>query len=254
MTNKIYQQLIERKRQGIKSFTLLIDPDKFNEEVCGQLLAIEAFQKVDFIFVGGSLIQGININQTIQLIKQHTTVPIVIFPGSNMHIDMSADGILFLSLISGRNPDFLIGQHIVAAPILKKSKLEILATGYMLVEGGKQTTASYMSNTTPLPYDKPEVAACTAMAGEMLGLKLIYADTGSGAEKAVSNKMVNMISKSVDIPLLVGGGIKSAVQAIEILESGADVIVIGNAIESNPQLLPEVAEKIKNLNEKKLNK
>ncbi len=251
MTNKIYQQLVERKRRGIKSFTLLIDPDKFNEEVCRQLLAIEAFQKVDFIFVGGSLIQGININQTIQLVKQHASVPIIIFPGSNMHIDMSADGILFLSLISGRNPDFLIGQHIVAAPILKKSKLEILPTGYMLVEGGKQTTASYMSNTTPLPYDKPEVAACTAMAGELLGLKLIYADTGSGAEKAVSNKMINMLSKSVEIPLIVGGGIKSASQAVEMLEAGADVIVIGNAIETNPKLLTEVAEKIKNLNEKR---
>jgi putative glycerol-1-phosphate prenyltransferase len=250
MTNKIYRHITDRKAKGIKSFTLLIDPDKFDESVCQKLLVLDAFSKVDFIFVGGSLIQGININQTIQLLKTHTEIPIIIFPGSNMHIDMSADGILFLSLISGRNPDFLIGQHIVAAPILKKSRLEILSTGYMLVEGGKQTTASYMSNTTPLPYDKPEVAVCTAMAGELLGLKLIYADTGSGAEKAVSLRMVNMLSKSLNIPLIIGGGIKTAVQAQEILEAGADMIVIGNAIEDNPTLLDEVYKKVKNLNER----
>jgi phosphoglycerol geranylgeranyltransferase len=250
MQNKILQHIQARKAQGLKSFTLLIDPDKFDEESCQALVSLEAFEKVDFVFVGGSLIQGLNIGQTIQLVKKHCQKPVIIFPGSNMHIDAQADGILLLSLISGRNPEFLIGQHVVAAPILRKSKVEILPTGYMLIEGGKPTTASYMSNTTPLPYDKPEVAACTAMAGEMLGLQLIYADTGSGAEKAISNKMVNMLSQSVHCPIIIGGGIRTANKAVEILEAGADIIVIGNAIESEPQLLVEVAQKVKNLNER----
>ena len=248
MQKKIYQKIIERKNRGLKSFTLLIDPDKFDENNCVQL--VNAFDKVDFIFVGGSLINGSNINHTITLIKKYTDIPIIIFPGNSMHLDLSADGILFLSLISGRNPEFLIGQHVVAAPFLKKSKLEILPTGYMLVEGGLQTTVSYISNTTPIPYDKPEVAACTAMAGEMLGLKLIYADAGSGAENAISKKMINLISKSVDIPLIIGGGIKTPQKAIEVLEAGADIVVVGNAIETNPNLLKEITDGIQKLNEK----
>lgn len=249
--NNILQDFLDRKKKGIKSFILLIDPDKFDEQICLQLVSNQAFEKIDFIFVGGSLIHGLNIGQTIQLIKQHTSKSVIIFPGSNMHIDMAADGILFLSLISGRNPDFLIGQHVVSAPILKKSKLEILPTGYMLIDGGSPTTASYMSNTTPLPYDKPEVAACTAMAGEMLGLKLIYADAGSGAAKAISNKMVNMLQKSVEIPIIIGGGIRTAVQAMEIWQAGADAVVIGNGIEDNPKLLLEVSERLQRLNEGK---
>jgi putative glycerol-1-phosphate prenyltransferase len=250
MQNSILQQMNDRKAQGLKSFTLLIDPDHFDTARCEALLKVKAFERADFIFVGGSLIQGLNIGETIQTIKQYTDKPVIIFPGSNMHIDAGADAILFLSLISGRNPEFLIGQHVVSAPILRKSKIEILPTGYMLIEGGKATTASYMSNTTPLPHDKPEVAACTAMAGEMLGLKLMYADTGSGAEKSVSNKMVNMLSQSVSCPIIIGGGIRTASRAVEILESGGDTIVIGNAIESNPDFLTEVFEKINNLNEK----
>jgi len=247
---KIFQELQERKRQGLKSLALLIDPDKFNEEILEKLLVLDAFAQVEWILVGGSLIQGWNIGSTIQLIKQHTTKPIIIFPGSNMHIDAMADGILFLSLISGKNPEFLIGQHIVAAPILKKSRLEILPTGYMLVEGGKPTTASYMSNTTPLPHDKPEVAACIAMAGEMLGLKLMYADTGSGADKAVSNAMIRMLTKSTDCPLIVGGGIRLPQRALEMWEAGADMLVVGNAIEDDPQLLAEIAQKKDQLNHK----
>ena len=230
----------ERQAQKLKSLVLLIDPDKFDEQSFNKLKELEAFEKADFVFVGGSLIQGTNLGETIQKIKSICKKPVVIFPGSNMHIDSQADGILLLSLISGRNPDFLIGQHIVAAPILKKSKLEILPTGYMLIEGGKQTTASYMSNTTPIPHDKPEVAVCTAMAGEMLGLQLMYADTGSGANKPVSNKMIYMLRKMINTPLIVGGGIKTAQQADEIWQAGADLLVVGNAIEENPNFITEL--------------
>jgi putative glycerol-1-phosphate prenyltransferase len=153
-----------------------------------------------------------------------------------------------LSLISGRNPDFLIGQHVVAAPILKKSRLEIISTGYMLVDCGKQTTVSYISNTTPIPHDKPSVAACTAIAGEMLGLKALYLDGGSGAMYPVSNKMISMVKRSTDVPLIVGGGINTVQKALEALTAGADMIVIGNGIEKDPNLLVEVSERIIEMN------
>jgi putative glycerol-1-phosphate prenyltransferase len=189
--------------------------------------------------------------QVIRQIKTQSSIPVILFPGSNLHIDTSADAIFFLSLISGRNPDFLIGQHVIAAPSLKKSRLEILPTGYILVDSGRQTTVSYISNTMPIPYDKPEIAACTAMAGEMLGLKLIYLDAGSGALKQISSKMIAAVRKSVDVPLIVGGGIRSAEEALEAFEAGADVVVIGNGIEKNPNLLAEVSEKMHRFNNNK---
>ncbi len=155
-----------------------------------------------------------------------------------------------LSLISGRNPELLIGQHVIAAPLLKQSKLEILPTGYMLVESGRLTTVSYMSNSIPMPHDKPSVAACTAMAGEMLGLKLMYLDAGSGAQYAVPQGIIAAVSEATDTPLIVGGGIDSGEKAYTALEAGADVIVIGNGIERNPLLLPEIAQCVKAFNQK----
>lgn len=249
MINKLIRDLYERKRRGEKSFVMLIDPDKFEESQAQKLKEAGSFEKIDFLFVGGSLINGSSMGDTILALKKYTSRPIIIFPGSNMHIDHQADAILFLSLISGRNPEFLIGQHIVAAPFLKRSKLEILPTGYMLIEGGRATTVSYISHTSPIPYDKPEVAACTAMAGEMLGMKLIYADAGSGAEKSISPKMIQSIRKSIDIPLIIGGGIRSGAAAEAIWKAGADVLVIGNAIEENPALIDEIYESKQRLNQ-----
>lgn len=252
MPLSILQQIEYRHKSGLKSLTLLIDPDKFDEATCQLYLQLNAFESANFIFVGGSLMVGANMGKTIALLKKHTTKPIIIFPGSSMHIDFQADAILFLSLISGRNADLLIGQHVIAAPILKKSNLEILPTGYMLVEGGKQTTVSYISNTTPLPADKPEVAACTAMAGEMLGLKLIYADAGSGAEKAISPKMVSMLRKSVSLPIIIGGGIKTVEKAVELWRAGADMLVIGNAVEEDPTFFRVLAQKLAEINHQEI--
>ncbi len=251
-TKPILKELKERKTKGLKTFMLLIDPDKFDEKLFLALVEKDSFRDVHYFLVGGSLITGTYFSQTIRFIKKHSQVPVIIFPGSNLHIDYQADAILLLSLISGRNAEFLIGQHVVVAPILKKSNLEILPTGYMLIEGGKATTVSYISNTTPIPADKPEVAACTAMAGEQLGLQLIYADAGSGAKKSISPKMISTIQKSIDIPLMIGGGIKTAMKAAEILEAGADIIVIGNAIEDNPELLTEISGKVKEFNDKRI--
>lgn len=240
----LYDSLVEKRNKGIKAFSVLLDPDKLDKESCIRIVNMALESKIDYFFVGGSLITENNLNLIIKIIKSNTSIPVILFPGSHLQIDVTADAILLLTLISGRNPDFLIGQHVVAAPILKKSKLEILSTGYMLVDCGKQTTVSYISNTTPIPHDKPSVAVCTAMAGEMLGLKLLYLDGGSGAMYPVSKKMIAMVRKSTEIPLIVGGGINTVQKATDALEAGADMIVVGNGIEKNPKLLVEVADKI----------
>jgi phosphoglycerol geranylgeranyltransferase len=241
----ILESLQQRKQQGKKSIAVLVDPDKVSDtNKLHHLINLASENCVDFFFVGGSLVTTTNLNDVVMEIKREVNVPVVLFPGNNMQICAAADGILFLSLISGRNPDFLIGQHVVSAPILKNTNLEIIPTGYMLINSGKVTSAAYMSNTTPLPDDKLSLAACTAMAGEMLGLQLIYLDAGSGAEKEITPRMIGAVRKSVDVPVIVGGGINSAPKAISALEAGADLIVIGNALEKEPDLLTEIAEKI----------
>ncbi|WP_017733274.1 phosphoglycerol geranylgeranyltransferase [Nafulsella turpanensis] len=249
LNNAILSSLASRRTQGIKSFAVLIDPDKITDKAaCQKLINMSIENKVDFFFVGGSLVTDDNYHSIVAQIKDNCHIPVILFPGSNMHISMNADAILFLSLISGRNPELLIGQHVVAAPILRKSRLEIIPTGYMLVNSGSPTTVAYMSNTSPIPNNKPSIAACTAMAGEMLGLRLIYMDAGSGSPEPVSPRVINMVRKSVDTPLIVGGGIRSAGMAIDALQAGADVVVVGNGIEKNPNLLIEVSNAVNDLN------
>ena len=168
----------------------------------------------------------------------------MLFPGSPSQISKHADALLYLSLISGRNPELLIGQHVISAPFVKKSGLEIIPTGYIVVDGGAATTVSYISNATPVPTDKADIAMCTAMAGEMLGMKLIYMDAGSGAKKAISEEMIATVAQQIEIPLIIGGGIRDAEKAYLNCKAGADVIVIGNAIEKQPSLIKEMADAI----------
>lgn len=247
---KILDSLQAKSKQGKKSIAVLIDPDKINStSQLEPLLRLAAEDCVDYIFVGGSLVTTNNIAEVIRTIKENVSMPVVLFPGSALQIESTADAILFLSLISGRNPDLLIGQHVVAAPILKNNKLEVLPTGYMLINSGKTTSVAYISNTTPIPDDKYALAACTAMAGEMLGLKLIYLDAGSGAEREVNQKMINAVKKSVDVPLIVGGGINTPQKAFNALQAGADLIVIGNALEKSPDLLTEISDKVYDWNQ-----
>ncbi len=247
---RILESLQAKCKQGKKSIAVLIDPDKISStSQLEPLLRLAAEDCVDYIFVGGSLITTTNIGEVIKIIKENVSMPVVLFPGSALQIEPSADAILFLSLISGRNPDLLIGQHVAAAPILKSNKLEILPTGYMLINSGKTTSVAYISNTTPIPEDKYSLAACTAMAGEMLGMKLIYLDAGSGAEREVSQKMISAVRKSVDVPLIVGGGINTPQKALNALHAGADLIVIGNALEKSPDLLTEISDKVYNWNQ-----
>jgi putative glycerol-1-phosphate prenyltransferase len=232
----LLNNLIEAKRINKKLLFLLVDPDDFDET----RFDFSTLQQVDALLVGGSLISSGNLNACVKFFKQNVTTPIIIFPGTHSHISNTADAILLLSLISGRNAELLIGQHVSAAFALKKSNLEILPTGYILIDGGKPTTVSYISNTQPIPADKPMIAAATAIAGEQLGLSLIYMDTGSGALNTVSDKIVNVVSQNCSIPLIIGGGIRKKEDAIITWKAGATAIVIGNAAEKNPKLIDEL--------------
>jgi len=206
-------------------------------------------QKVDFIFVGGSLVTSSNLHEVVSMIKSYTDIPCILFPGNAIQIDSSADAILFLSLISGRNPELLIGQHVVAAPVVKRSNLEVIPTGYMLVNSGKPASASYISNSQPLPNDKPSLSASTALAGEMLGLKTIYMDAGSGADEPISPKVIKAVKRAIEVPLIVGGGINTPAKAKQALDAGADIIVIGNGAQKNLSLLAEVSKVVHFYNE-----
>lgn len=244
MHTTIYNTILKNKAHGKKQFAILIDPDKFKPL---EIIYLAEAAKVDFILVGGSLLSHGDFKKCINTLKETTTIPIVIFPGNNLQISNEADAILLLTLISGRNADLLIGKHVIAAPILKKSNLEVMPTGYMLIESGKQTAALYMSNTNPIPYDKNDIAMCTALAGEQLGLKLIYLDAGSGAAKPVSESMIKEVSAAINIPVMVGGGINTVENAIKACNAGGDVIVIGNAVEKSPHLIAEISTAIHSL-------
>lgn len=239
-----YTSLVERKHKGQKSFAVLIDPDKVNDESVRQLVSLSVEAGVDYFLVGGSLVISNYLDECVQLIKANCEVPVILFPGSPSQVSKYADAILYLSLISGRNPELLIGQHVVSAPVVKKSGLEIMSTGYMVIDGGAPTTVSYISNATPLPSDKNEIAMCTAMAGEMLGMKLIYMDAGSGARRAISEQMIHQVSSCIDVPLIIGGGILSPEKAYLNCKAGADVIVVGNAIEKDPALIKDMASAV----------
>lgn len=238
MTN-INQHITTGIANNQKCFAWLIDPDKMPaEEFAPKLEAID-ISAVDFIFLGGSLLVEDNIEAYINIIRNKFQGSIILFPGSTNQINKHADGILLLSLISGRNPDFLIGRHVESAAILKQSGLEILPTGYILVDSGVQTTASYISNTFPIPHHKNDIAVSTALAGELLGLKYIFLDAGSGAVMPVSASMIHAVKRNISTPLIVGGGIKTAEQMRETYRAGADIIVIGNVLEGNQDLISE---------------
>jgi phosphoglycerol geranylgeranyltransferase len=237
----IYQQILDAQYNGRKMLAVLIDPDKVNESHLDKICSYSNKAEVDFFFVGGSLITNGDLEQTIIGIKNRSEIPVVIFPGSHQQVDEHADAILLLSLISGRNPDLLIGQHVTAAQKLKSSELEIIPTGYLLIDGGSMTTVQYVSGTAPIPTDKPEIAAYTALAGEQLGLKLIFTEAGSGAKFPVPAAVIKAIKREINIPLIVGGGIRTAEKAEEIFNAGADIVVVGNMFEQHPELIFEIA-------------
>jgi putative glycerol-1-phosphate prenyltransferase len=235
------------KTSSHKQLALLIDPDKYDKSRLIKQIEAANIAKLDFFFLGGSLITNNGMDACLQLIKQNSSIPIVLFPGNGTHIHTQADAILFLSLISGRNADLLIGNHVHVAPMIKRLQLEAIPTAYMLIESGKITTAQYMSNTFPIPSDKADVAVATAIAGEMLGLQAIYLDAGSGAINSVSTEMIAQVKANISIPLFVGGGIRTAAAAKAIALAGADLIVVGNAAENNPNIIIEITNQIHSL-------
>jgi len=230
-----------------KLIAQLIDPDKYEENRLTKQIENAEKAKVDFIFLGGSLISNNGIAKSMAIIKSITDIPVIIFPGNVTHLHDDANAVLFLSLISGRNPDLLIGNHVHVATTLKRKGIETIPTGYMLIESGKITSAQYMSNTIPIPREKPDIAIATAVAGELLGLKAIYMDAGSGADKTIDENMINAVKSEIDIPLIIGGGIRNTETAIRIARAGADIIVIGNAAEENPELIIDIATQIHTL-------
>lgn len=244
MKMPIYSSLAEKKKQGKKSFAVLVDPDKVTNPVLDELIALSLDAKVDYFLAGGSLMISDQLDHCVQYIKQNCSIPVILFPGSPLQICKYADALLYLSLISGRNPELLIGQHVVSAPIVKQSGLEIMPTGYIVIDGGAPTTVSYISNATPVPADKNEIAMCTAMAGEMLGMKLIYMDSGSGAKRPITESMIETVARHISVPLIIGGGIIHPEKAYLNCKAGADVIVVGNAIEKDASLIKEMSDAV----------
>ena len=230
-----------------KKLALLIDPENTNgHEELVELLEVVEKAKVDYIFVGGSLVTHNKIDEVVKSIKENSNLPVVLFPGGLNQISSHADAILFLSLISGRNPDFLISKQVAAAPLVKKLGLKVVPTGYLLI--GTTSSASFMSNTTPIPYDKSDIAVATALAGEMMGQQAIYLDAGSGAPEPVRAKMINEVRKVITTPLIVGGGITGFDEAYAALEAGADILVVGNATEKDPHIIKEIAGAVSAMN------
>lgn len=245
----VLQQLQYLKNNHKHAFAVLIDPDSVTPESIVDIAHKCNESAVDFVFVGGSLLLKDHVNDCIVAFKNHSKIPVVLFPGSPAQIANSADALLYLSLISGRNPELLIGQHVTSAPQVKQSGLEIIATGYMVIDGGVPTTVSYISHAAPIPHNKPDIALCTAWAGEMQGKHVIYMDAGSGAQMPITETMIQKVASNIDLPLIIGGGISSGDKAYINCKAGAQVIVVGNAIESNPQLIKEIATAIAKANQ-----
>ncbi len=241
----ILQQLDDACRAGRKQLAVLIDPDFGQDERRLERTVQNAcMAKADLIFVGGSLLTSAAFDHCVRRVRDLSDRPVVLFPGSPAQLSAHADAVLFLSLISGRNPELLIGHHVTAAPTIKAMGIEAIPTGYMLVDGGKPTTVSYVSQTLPIPHDKPGIAAATALAGSLLGLRTIYMDTGSGAERTVDPTMIAAVRAQVDLPIIVGGGIRDAGTARSLCDAGADVLVVGTAFEQDPEHIFAMCEAV----------
>lgn len=240
--NQIYELFLK----GSKLLIVLIDPDKFNAESAKAFFGHPACG-ADAIFVGGSLLSANRTEAVVDTLKQMSSLPVIIFPGNSMQVVPNADAILFLSLVSGRNAEFLIGQHVHAAPLICRTNLEVIPTAYILVDGGSFTSVQYISQSLPVPADKPDIAVATALAGKYLGQKLVYLEAGSGAKNAVPEAMVQQVADKTQLPVIVGGGIRDAATAMAILKAGATAVVVGTLFEQNPAELARMAEQIKSL-------
>jgi putative glycerol-1-phosphate prenyltransferase len=221
-----------------KQLAILIDPEKHTESSLEDICKKIEKSSINLIFVGSSL-SALDYNEAIKTIKSYTSKPIVLFPGNSLQLSSRADALLNLSLISGRNPELLIGEHVKSAMYIKKVGIEVIPTGYVLIESGAKTSVEYVSNTQSIPRTKPDIAVATAVAGELLGLKCIYLEGGSGAEMSVPNEMIKAVANHIDIPIICGGGIKSKAEVEEKWKAGAEIVVIGTAFEKDPNFIAE---------------
>lgn len=229
----LYNQILQSKKLNRKLLAILIDPDKIDSDKIDLVSQKINQSSATHIFIGGSSFHGNYLDEIIEKLKANITLPIILFPGNPSQISNKADAILFLSLISGRNPDYLIEHQVNSVPILKKTNLEIISTGYILVESGKKTAVELVSQTKPLSKTNPQYILQTAQAGEFLGNKLIYLEAGSGADLPISEEIITLLAQNIEIPLIVGGGIRSLSEIAKVHNAGADLVVIGTAFEDN---------------------
>lgn len=221
-----------------KSIGLLLDPDKTEGKSLRRIIDTAVKCKTDYIMAGGSLTFN-SIDTLIDSIRGLCSIPIVLFPGNLLQLSHKADSILLLSLISGRNPELLIGNHVIAAPYLRDLRNKIISTGYILISCGARTSVEYISQTEAIPSSKPEIVVATAMAGEMLGLSMIYLEAGSGASSHIPAGIISAVRKNISIPLAVGGGIRNKKEVEAVFRAGADLIILGNGCENDPELLSD---------------
>lgn len=242
----VYSYLMDIVRRRGAGYIVLIDPDKHSRKQIGELVEAACEGDADAIFVGSSIVLNSGFDNLVRLIKRIASVPVILFPGSTMQISRHADAILFLSLVSGRDPNYLIGEQVKAAPVIRHLGVEPISTGYMLIESGKMTSAEFMSNTRPIPRDKFDIAKATALAAEFLGMKLIYLEAGSGAAYPVKTEMIAEVNRYVRTPIIVGGGIRRPEEAHERVRAGASFVVTGNILEkkANRSLIREFARAV----------
>jgi len=236
--NNIYKRMLLNRESKRKMLAILLDPDQCRGRVLSSTISALKTDMPDFIFVGGSLTVS-STESLIDILREETKSVIILFPGNAAQFTPKADALLNLSLLSGRNPEFLIGQHVNSSIAIKKSGIEIIPTGYLLVDGGKPSSVEYMSNTRPIPRDKKEIALSTAVAGELLGMRMVYLEAGSGASLPVPPEMISYVRDGLSLPLIVGGGIKSTWELGNAFEAGADLVVVGNIFESHPEKIAE---------------
>jgi phosphoglycerol geranylgeranyltransferase len=235
----VYQKILSKKKKKEKMLVALLDPDSENLGDLKKKIQLIEKSKIDFILVGGSTSWNNNFERFTEKVKSIASKAVIIFPGSAEQISPSADAILFLSLISGQNPKYLIGEQIKAAPILKEMDIEVIPTGYILLDGGRKTTVEFVSGTRPIPQDDVDKIRDTAYAAQLLGMKMVYLECGSGARYAVKDELIQAVKEYIEIPLVVGGGIKNKKEVENKHKAGADIVVVGNALEKDPTILLE---------------
>ena len=237
---KIFDQIIAAKAENRKLLAVLMDPDKLTLAEVGKTLRSFHDNSVDYLLVGGSEVEKGRTQQLVNELKKHSSIPVILFPGDYSQITSDADALLFLNLISGRNPEYLINQQVKSVPLLEKSTLEIIPTAYLLIDGGMETSVERISNTAPMGLEDEEKIINTAIAGTYMGNQMIYLEAGSGAKNPIPGSVISRIAKRTDVPVIVGGGIRSHEQLTHAFENGADMIVIGTALENNPNLLGQI--------------